>query len=92
MEVKVKKEVVVSDAVREISIVNQNEEFAKRLSTLLNEKHISYGEFGLMIETDKSKPYAWCKGKYLPNLTSFMKICLALNVSADFLLFGEENE
>lgn len=87
-----KKEIVVSDAVREIASVKQNEAFAKRLYTLLKEKHISYGVFALMIETDKSKAYAWCKGKYLPNLTSLMKICLALNVSADFLLFGEKNE
>ena len=85
------KNVVIDERIKQINGTKQNEEFAKRLSYVLKERNVTGSMLSKMIETDKSKAYGWLRGEYLPNLTSLMKICLALNVSADFLLFGEGN-
>jgi len=60
--------------------------FAKRLTEILKEKNITQKEFAKQICVSFQSVSDYCTGKHEPKYDLLIKICLALNESADFLL------
>ena len=66
------------------------EEFAKRLKEILNEKNISQKAFSKKINMSQSIINGYCTGTRIPSLDAFKKICIELNVEANYLLGLED--
>ena len=60
--------------------------FAERLNETLKSRGISQNAFSKTIGFAQSTVNAWCAGKHEPSLDVLVKICHALNESADYLL------
>lgn len=54
-------------------------------------KNISGVKLGKLIGADRRRIYEWKNGDLMPNAYYLAKICKALDVSADYLLFGKES-
>lgn len=71
---------------------NQTVGFADRLNQAISEKGISKKKIGELIGCDRRSVYEWCWGDTMPNSLSLARMCKVLNVSADYLLFGERGQ
>lgn len=71
-------------------------EFARRLKELMEKKGFNIerrevSEFARSLGKKETTVHAWIKGR-VPTLPSDLKLlCQYFNISADYLLFGEEN-
>lgn len=68
---------------------NQTVGFADRLNRAISDKGISKKKLGALIGCDRRTVYEWCWGDTMPNALLLARMCKVLNVSADYLLFGE---
>lgn len=68
---------------------NQIEGFADRLSKLMHDRNISGKRLADLIGMERKAVYMWTNGYSMPNSLILARICKVLNVSADYLLFGE---
>jgi len=71
---------------------NQTVGFAERLSNTIADNGISKKKLGELIGCDRRIVYQWCLGDTMPNSLLLAKMCKVLNVSADYLLFGERGK
>lgn len=69
---------------------NQTVGFADRLENEIFRNGISKKKLAEMVGVDRRTIYEYCWGSIMPNALTLAKICKALNVSADYLLFGEK--
>lgn len=71
---------------------NQTIGFADRLEQTLYDKDMSKKRLGELVGVGRSTVYSWCWGDVMPNSLVLARICTVLNVSADYLLFGERGQ
>lgn len=66
------------------------------LSERLEKSWIASGmtqaEIGRRIEFERKSVCAWINGDYAPNVLALARLCKLFRVSADYLLFGEEDK
>ena len=70
---------------------NQTLGFADRLRKVMDEHNVSAIKLGKMIGVRRTTVYEWLWGNVMPNSLYLARICANLKVSADYLLFGEDN-
>ena len=69
---------------------NQTVGFAERLNQALYERNISGQKLAKLVGMERKTVYMWTNGDVMPNSLILERICKVLNVSADYLLFGEK--
>lgn len=65
-------------------------EFADRLSKAIYDSGKSQNEVGKACGLAKNSIYQYTEGSSLPNAFVLAVLCAVLNVSADYLLFGDK--
>ena len=65
-------------------------EFAERLSRAIYDSGKSQLEVGKACGLSKNSIYQYTEGTSLPNAFVLAVLCAVLNVSADYLLFGDK--
>lgn len=71
---------------------NQTVGFADRLQQAIYDKEISKKKLAELIGCDRRSVYEWCWGNTMPNSLLLARMCKVLNVSVDYLLFGERGQ
>ena len=71
---------------------NQTVGFADRLSKSMKTKNINNTKLAEMIGMERKTVSMWVNGYSMPNSLILARMCKVLNVSADYLLFGERGE
>lgn len=71
---------------------NQTIGFADRLSKSMKTKNINNTKLAEMIGMERKTVSMWVNGYSMPNSLILARMCKVLNVSADYLLFGERGE
>ena len=71
---------------------NQTVGFADRLSKSMKTKNINYTKLAEMIGMERKTVSMWVNGYSMPNSLILARMCKVLNVSADYLLFGERGD
>lgn len=66
--------------------------FNERLIACMKENGFTCAALARALGTDKERLHNWVKGKNYPQLYYFDKLCKVLEVSADYLLTGKEQE
>ena len=69
---------------------NQTVGFADRLSKSMKTKNINNTKLAEMIGMERKAVSMWVNGYSMPNSLILARMCKVLNVSADYLLFGEK--
>ncbi len=64
--------------------------FAERLTTLRKERNLTQQTLGDKIKLTKAQVYRYEKGTSQPTLDVIKKLAIALSVSTDQLIFGED--
>ncbi len=67
------------------------EGFTDRLLLAIGKKDIYITELARLIGMHRSTIYSWMTGVSSPDAASLAAICRVLDVSADWLIFGENN-
>lgn len=65
--------------------------FPDRLNEAILRKDFSYQELAKKIGCTVSPVKSWIYGESMPRSELLARICIELDVSADYLLFGETN-
>lgn len=65
-------------------------EFGKRLYDKILEKDITFTSLSKITGISRTLIYAYIYDCVNPSVVQLVKLCSVLNVSADYLLFGEE--
>jgi transcriptional regulator with XRE-family HTH domain len=60
--------------------------FAKRLREIRVENELTQKQLAELLQTTDDSIYSWEKGRSQPSIETLRKICVALNVSADYLI------
>ena len=68
---------------------NQTVGFADRLSQTMHDRGINIVQMAKRIGMERKSVSMWVNGYSMPNSLILAKMCKVLNVSADYLLFGE---
>ena len=63
--------------------------FGNRLKAIMDEKKLTARRLGAVIQADFQTVNTWITGKHYPNGYYVVRLCMALDVSADYLLFGK---
>ena len=63
--------------------------FGNRLKAIMDERKLSSLRLGAAIQADSQTVNTWVNGKHYPNGYYIVRMCKVLDVSADYLLFGE---
>lgn len=71
---------------------NQTVGFADRLSKSMKTKNINNTKLAEMIGMERKTVSMWVNGYSMPNSLILARMCKVLNVSADYLLFGERGD
>lgn len=71
---------------------NQTIGFADRLSSSMMHKHINNTQLAEMIGMERKSVSLWVNGYSMPNSLILAKMCKVLDISADYLLFGEKEK
>ena len=66
--------------------------FEQRLKESRLEKGFSQVELAKMVQTTNDSVYSWEKGRSQPSIEMIRKLCVALSVSADYLLGLEKDD
>lgn len=69
---------------------NQTVGFSDRLNQILYDRNISAQKLAKLVGMERKTVYTWTNGYSMPNSLILARICKVLNVSADYLLFGEK--
>ena len=67
------------------------EGFPERFQQLIFDKDINCVQLAERIGYERKSIYSWKQGETCPNILALARICKLFNVSADYLLFGEDN-
>ena len=67
---------------------NQTIGFADRLNQAMYDKDMSGVQLAKLVGMERKSVYSWQWGYSMPNSLILARICKALDVSADYLLFG----
>lgn len=60
--------------------------FAKRLKEIRVENELTQKQLAEILQTTDDSIYSWEKGRSQPSIETLRKICVALNVTADYLI------
>ncbi len=60
--------------------------FEKRLKELRVENELTQKQLAEILQTTDDSIYSWEKGRSQPSIEMLRKICVELNVSADYLI------
>lgn len=60
--------------------------FGKRLKEIRLENELTQKQLAEILQTTDDSIYSWEKGRSQPSIETLRKICIELNVSADYLL------
>ncbi len=71
---------------------NQTIGFADRLNQTLYDRNMSATKLGGAVGVERKTVYMWTGGYSMPNALILARMCKTLNVSADYLLFGERGQ
>lgn len=71
------------------SLTFNPEDFGHRLKWAMREKNKTTEGLSRVIFSSKASVCNWANAKTMPNAESLALICAALDVSADYLLFGK---
>lgn len=71
---------------------NQTVGFADRLSKSMKTKNINNTKLAEKIGMERKTVSMWVNGYSMPNSLILARMCKVLNVSADYLLFGERGD
>lgn len=63
--------------------------FADRLAKTMHDKEINNTQLAYKIGMERKSVSYWVNGYSMPNSLILARICKVLDVSADYLLFGE---
>ena len=66
--------------------------FEQRLKESRLEKGFSQVELAKQVQTTNDSVYSWEKGRSQPSIEMIRKLCVALSVSADYLLGLEKDD
>lgn len=66
--------------------------FPERLELTIAKRNISCKKLADRVGIRRGTLYGYVHGDFMPNTVIFARLCKELNVSADWLLFGEERE
>lgn len=66
------------------------EGFSERLNETILKSGISMRDLTKRLGTDHSTVRSWMVMRAQPNIRSLAKLCLILDVSADYLIYGKE--
>jgi transcriptional regulator with XRE-family HTH domain len=66
------------------------EGFSERLNETILKSGISMRDLAKRLGTDHSTVRSWMVMRAQPNIRSLAKLCLILDVSADYLIYGKE--
>ena len=70
--------------------VEKRIEFGDRLKKLMHKRGVDIFTLSVRIDVPEGTISSWRIGKCYPQMYNLEKLCDALNVSADYLLFGKE--
>lgn len=65
-------------------------DFGERLKSIMKERDLTPRKLCGMIHSDVFSVNSWMAGLHYPNGYFIVRLCKALDVSADYLLFGGE--
>ena len=68
------------------------EGFAERLKDLWMKSGMTQEQVAVKIKWKRKAVNAWINGYSMPNALAIARLCRLFNVSADYLLFGEERQ
>lgn len=71
---------------------DKNNNFFSRLQSLLDKSNMTYSDLSKELEINKSTISMWKTGKVTPSTKMILKIAEYFNVSATYLMYGEEIE
>lgn len=71
---------------------DKNNNFFTRLQSLLDKSNMTYSDLSKELEINKSTISMWKTGKVTPSTKMILKIAEYFNVSATYLMYGEEIE
>ena len=71
---------------------NQTVGFADRLNKAISDIGMSQKQLAEKIGMERKAVSMWANGYSMPNSLILARICKVLNVSADYLLFGERGD
>lgn len=66
--------------------------FAKRLREIRVENELTQKQLAELLQTTDDSIYSWEKGRSQPSIETLRKICVTLNVSADYLIGVKTDE
>jgi transcriptional regulator with XRE-family HTH domain len=66
--------------------------FAKRLKEIRVENELTQKQLAEILQTTDDSIYSWEKGRSQPSVEMLRKICIELNVSADYLIGVKTDE
>ena len=66
--------------------------FAKRLKEIRVENELTQKQLAEILQTTDDSIYSWEKGRSQPPIETLRKICIELNVSADYLIGVKTDE
>ena len=66
------------------------EGFSERLNETILKSGISMRDLAERLGTDHSTVRSWMVMRAQPNIRSLAKLCLILDVSADYLIYGKD--
>lgn len=69
---------------------DKNNSFFTRLQSLLDKSNMTYSDLSKELEINKSTISMWKNGKVTPSTKMILKIAEYFNVSATYLMYGEE--
>lgn len=64
---------------------------AERLNTLYSGSGMTQEQIAQQIGTDRKTVCRWIRGEYAPDTAAIIRLCKLFDVSADYLLFGKED-
>lgn len=68
------------------------EGFVDRLNEVINKSGLRMIEIRRRVNISDSRLYGYVNGEITPSLMILARLCVVLNTSADYLLFGEEKK
>ncbi len=67
-----------------------NWDFVDRLTKELKKKKITQTSLATKIGVERKTVCGWCNGFSSPDIIKFGEICKILNVSSDYMLYGQK--
>jgi transcriptional regulator with XRE-family HTH domain len=69
-----------------------NNGYLERLNKAYASSSLGATEIGKLIGRDRKAIYGYLHGDTTPDVLTLARLCVALNISADWLLFGKDDQ